>query len=325
MNREIEELVSEKDIVFDGTFWIDKNGVKHRYVDPMSDPGFKVVFGTEGNEELLIGLLNSMLPGVDIVELRYKNTEHMGASIDDGKSIFDVYCEDSSGVSYLVEMQNWSQRYFNKRAVYYSTYAIQDQARHEKKHQLHTLQKDEWDYNFAPVYVVCFLNFNMRKQFTNLEKVKEDEYLSLYRYRDIETGEELGDGTTLVFVEMKKFKKRMDECATQREMILCAMKNMSKQLEDPEKIAKNPLLKKFYHTAELAAMPSEARLTYIGRIMTRNDMLNSIAEQIEDARLEGALTQALQDAKEMLADDMPIEKISKYTKLSVEQIEALKA
>ena len=59
--------------------------------------------------------------------------------------------------------------------------------------------------------------------------------------------------------------------------------------------------------------------------MTRNDMLNSIAEQIEDARLEGALTQALQDAKEMLADGMPIEKISKYTKLSVEQIAALKA
>ena len=63
---------------------------------------------------------------------------------------------------------------------------------------------------------------------------------------------------------------------------------MRKQLEDPEKIAKEPLLKKFYHTAELAAMPSEARLTYIGRLMTRNDMLNSIAEQIEDARLEGA-------------------------------------
>ena len=57
---------------------------------------------------------------------------------DDDRAIFDVYCEDADGVRFLVEMQNWSQHYFNKRAVYYSTYAIQDQAAREKKHQQKT-------------------------------------------------------------------------------------------------------------------------------------------------------------------------------------------
>ena len=233
-----------------------------------------------------MGLLNNVIPGVDIVGLSYKNTEHQGAFKDDGKSIFDVYCEDESGVRFLVEMQNWSQRYFNKRAVYYSTYAIQDQAAREKKHQLQTLEKDEWDYNYAPVYVVCFMNFHMRKKLPGMEKVREDEYLSMYRYREIETGEELGDGTTLVFVEMKKFRKRMEQCRTPREMLLCAMKNMSVQLDIPSAISDNPLLVKFYRTAELAALPQEIRLTYIGKFMSRNDMLNSIAEQLAEARAE---------------------------------------
>ena len=70
MNKENEGKLSEKDIVLEGKIWIDKNGIKHRYVDPMSDPGFKLLFGSEGNEELLIALLNSILPGADIVSLR---------------------------------------------------------------------------------------------------------------------------------------------------------------------------------------------------------------------------------------------------------------
>ena len=40
---------------------------------------------------------------------------------------------------------------------------------------------------------------------------------------------------------------------------------------------------------------------------------------------EGDLDRAIKVAKEMLADGMPVDKICKYTELSVEQIEALKA
>lgn len=197
-----ESIITEDKIVFDGKFWVDKNGVKHRYIDPMTDEGFKILFGTEGNEDLLRELLNMIIPDADIVEMKYNNVEHHGMIKEDGKAIFDVYCEDSEGVRFLVEMQNWSQRYFNKRAVYYSTFAIQDQAAKEKKHQTKTLGKDRWDYNYAPVYVVCFLSFEMKRVPCDMKKVKEDEYLSFYRYMDVETGEELSDGTTLAFVEM---------------------------------------------------------------------------------------------------------------------------
>lgn len=39
------------------------------------------------------------------------------------------------GRRFLIEMQMWSQHYFHKRAVYYSSLSVQDQARVEKKSQ----------------------------------------------------------------------------------------------------------------------------------------------------------------------------------------------
>lgn len=66
MTNKNVKVVSETDIVFDGMFWIDKNGVKHRYVDPLLDEGFKILFGSVGNEDLLIDLLNKVLPGAEI-------------------------------------------------------------------------------------------------------------------------------------------------------------------------------------------------------------------------------------------------------------------
>lgn len=61
------------------------------------------------------------------------------------------------GRRFLIEMQMWSQHYFHKRAVYYSSLSVQDQARVEKKSQKE--RGRVWDYYFAPVYQVSFLNF----------------------------------------------------------------------------------------------------------------------------------------------------------------------
>lgn len=124
-----EEFVSEEGFII----WTDDNGVKHRFVNPLLDKGFKITLGSVGSEEHLKNLLNRILPGINIVNLRYINTERHGMTVEEGKSVFDVYCEDSDGVKFLVEMQNWSQQYFNKRAVYYSTFAVQDQASIEKR------------------------------------------------------------------------------------------------------------------------------------------------------------------------------------------------
>lgn len=98
---------------------------------------------------------------------------------------------------------------------------------------------------------------------------------------DIETREELGDGTTLVFIEMNKFRKQLQECQDWKERWLCSMKTMNAQLEIPEEISGTEL-EELYCKGEIAALPKSKKLNYISYIMSRNDELNSRAGQIAD-------------------------------------------
>ena len=62
-----------------------------RYVNPYTDFGFKKLFGTEMNKELLISFINSLFNGKEVVkDLTYLNTEHLGARELDRKAVFDV-------------------------------------------------------------------------------------------------------------------------------------------------------------------------------------------------------------------------------------------
>ena len=182
------------------------SGKLYRYADLTSDKGFKIVFGRVGSEEVLMHMLNRLI-GTNIVRLEYRNTEHPGMTEEERASRFDVYCEDEEGNCFQVEMQNWSQRFFHKRAVYYSSLVLQDQATkaQQRFRQLYGRNKT-WDYDFKPLYVVSFLNF---KNWTseNLGR-KISPYISTYRYTDIETKDELGDGTNLVFIDLHSFSKK---------------------------------------------------------------------------------------------------------------------
>ena len=199
------------------------------FVNLTYDSGFKIVFGTEGkSERLLMTLLNRVL-GMKIVSVKYLPTERLGFTEEESRSFFDVYCKDSSGRRFLIEMQMWSQHYFHKRAVYYSSLSVQDQARVEKKSQKE--RGRVWDYYFAPVYQVSFLNFP-----NTIVEPKEDggnPYISHYVYRSNDTGRELGDDTNIIFIDLQKFRKDFDECEDMCEKWLYSIRNMHLLKERP--------------------------------------------------------------------------------------------
>ena len=69
--------------------------IKDRYINPYTDFGFKKLFGTEMNKELLVSFINSLLHGREqIKKLTYLNTEHLGTGESDRRAVFDVYCEN---------------------------------------------------------------------------------------------------------------------------------------------------------------------------------------------------------------------------------------
>ena len=63
------------------------------YINPLTDFGFKRIFGTEANKDLLIDFLNTVLHLEDgIKELSYTNPERHGRKKTDPKVVFDLHC-----------------------------------------------------------------------------------------------------------------------------------------------------------------------------------------------------------------------------------------
>ena len=92
-----------------------------RYVDILSDAGFKAVFGDQKNKDVLMDLLNVVLPPHRRVkDIEYSTTELPGFT-PEGKSVrLDLRCTGEDGTGFIVEMQNSRQRHFFKRCVEYA-------------------------------------------------------------------------------------------------------------------------------------------------------------------------------------------------------------
>ena len=65
--------------------------VEERYISLLTDFGFKRIFGTAMNKDLLICFLNSLFNGRQVVkDVSFLNPEHVGDVYTDRKAIFDV-------------------------------------------------------------------------------------------------------------------------------------------------------------------------------------------------------------------------------------------
>ena len=134
--------------------------MKAKYINPFTDFGFKKIFGEEASKPLLLDFLNSLLPENNkIKSLSYKNTEHLGQTETDRKSLFDIYCEAENGEKFIVELQKAKQNFFKERTVYYSTFPIKEQA-----------EKGGWNYNLTYVFCIGILDFTFDDYKTEAEK-----------------------------------------------------------------------------------------------------------------------------------------------------------
>ncbi len=323
------------------------------------DKGFKIVLGTEGrSEKILMSLLNRLFD-FRIVDLQFLQTEKLGLTEEDAKSVFDVYCKDESGRRFLVEMQMWGQPHFDKRSMIYLSLAVMDQVREAKRKCKDKSRK--WDYNFESVYVVSFLN-QQNNISEDPDDPRVDPYISRYITRSIATGRVLNDGTNRVFIDLHRFRKTFEECTSDIERWLFSIKNMHMLKESPIGIDGTEL-EDLYFESRLAAWKPDLRTLYERLMATELDreisyeygmqlareegfakgreegrekgMAEGRAEGREEGRAEGReegrekgreegrLEANRNIARNMLAKGMSITDIAEMTSLSPEEIESL--
>lgn len=289
---------------------------EERYISLLTDFGFKRIFGTNPNKDLLIDFLNSLFDGEQVVKnVTFLNSEHVGDVRTDRKAIFDVYCENEKGEKFIVEMQNASQKYFKDRSLYYATFPIREQA-----------QKGEvWNYELKHVYVVALLNYDMTDSAFAQDTINHDIGLL-----DKQTHKVFNDKLTFKYVEIAKFNKSIEELKTNYDKWIYVLQNLSR-LDRQPRYLQTEVFSRLFNQAEIARFSKTELREYEDSLKAYRDMKNSldnaeekgIAKGLAKGRAEGKKDKAVEIAKKLLEMDMPIDAIMKATGLSQEEITKL--
>lgn len=90
------------------------------FYNPKTDLVFKKLFGTEENKDLLMSLINSILPAhQQIVKLTLRNPYNVSDYAEGKLSILDIKAEDEKGIKYDIEMQIRGDAFYGRRILYY--------------------------------------------------------------------------------------------------------------------------------------------------------------------------------------------------------------
>ena len=290
--------------------------IEERYISLLTDFGFKRIFGTKPNKDLLINFLNSLFDGFQVIkDVKYLNSEHVGDVFAERKAIFDVYCENERGEKFIVEMQNAYQKYFKDRSLFYSTFPIREQAP----------KGAEWNFQLEHVYTVALLNFDLEEEAFDKNDINHDVGLL-----DKKTLKVFNDKLSFKYVEIAKFNKTEEELDTLYDKWLYVLKNLSRLDERPSAL-KEKVFTKLFEEAEIAKFTPTELKEYEDSLKAYRDVKNSIDTALEKGREEGIAEgmakgmakEKLSTARRLLSMGLSEEQVSTATELPLEVIQKL--
>ena len=289
-------------------------GIIDRYVNFYTDFAFKKLFGTEMNKDLLISFLNALLQGREVVlDVNYLNTEHLGTQEYDRRAVFDVYCKNDKGEVFLVEMQKGEQQFFKDRSIYYSTFAIREQA-----------PRGEWNYELKGVYTIGILNFCFDKE-------REGNYYHEVKLLDTASKEVFYDKLVFIYLEMPKFTKQENELESLFDKWLYVIRNLAALMERP-RVLQEKVFAHLFEAAEIAKFSRVERYEYEESLKAYRDWFSVMAtaelrgeergkeKGLKEGLEKGRIEERLRNARGLKARGVDAEIIAQVTGLSVDDI-----
>lgn len=289
------------------------------FINPKTDFAFKKIFGSEQSKDILISFLNGILyegqPTIEDLEILnpYQAPRVRGMK----ETYLDVKARITGNKTVIIEMQVLNVEGFEKRILYNAAKA-------------YSVQLDIGEsYNLLnPVIALTITDFEM---FPQLEQVisrfilKERDYLVDYLIYDFE----------LVFVELPKFNKQLEQLANLTEKWIYFLKNARKLQDIPTNMGEIPEILRAFEIANQANLNQDELEDLEKREMFIHDQRNAITkalnqgmqkgieEGIQQGIQQGEQQKAIEIAKELL-DILDEETISQKTGLSLEEVRQLK-
>ena len=294
-------------------------------ISPRVDIAFKKIFGVEENRDLLISLINSIVGEEDQVrEVTLLNPYNAKNFRQDKLSILDIKAKGVDGKRYNIEIQISDEADYDKRALYYWA-------------KLYTEQlKAGEDYSTLSKAIGIHI--------LNLYSIPQvDRYHNVFYITEKDTGFRYFKDLELHTIELKKFSK--DSHAELADIVamvknsldmwaafltrhdLLNRENLPSELDDPA-------LKKALGVLDVMNFAPEEREAYeehLKWLRMENSALRKhetrwFEEGKEEGKAEEKKNMALEKkniARMMLQEGMDIQKISKITGLTVDEIRSL--
>ena len=285
---------------------------KERYINLLTDFGFKRVFGTEANKQFTIDFLNTLLPEHHrIQDLTFKNNENLGLTSLDRRAIFDVFCEGANGEQFIVEMQRTPQAFFKDRSLFYATFPIQEQS-----------NRGDWDYRLPPVYSVSVLDFVMNYPSQELKIKKQNTFTHHVQLTD-QDGDRFYDKLAFIYIELPKFKKTLDQLSSQEDKWIYLFRHLSELGDRPQPLSEN-IFDDLFEVAEIANFSEDEQDNYQAALKAHRDLQNVVNTAIQEAeekaekrgRQKGREEGILIVARQMKDAGLSPQEIARFTGLS---------
>lgn len=211
------------------------------YADLLLDLTFKKAFNPDTqNKVCLIELLNALLEGeIDepIEDVQSRNKEYSDGSNENRTTIFDLHCVDTKKRKFIIEVQIAKQENIVNRAIYYAAQTVVSQGDRGRGYK----------YGLDPVITVVFMEFSVFDE--------QDKYLRKAMLRE-KDGARISRTLNFVFVELPKFRKKLEELETNLDKCLYALCHI-KELRKMPSTYTGSSFELLFRTAELAKFSKE--------------------------------------------------------------------
>jgi predicted transposase/invertase (TIGR01784 family) len=295
-----------------------------RFLDPKNDYVFKRIFGSDRSHDILMSFLDAILyEGKGKIEdLEILNPYSAGAIFDLKDTYLDVRVKLKNNITVLIEMQLSNRSAFEKRVAYNAckTYANQ-------------LESGEKYYLLNPVIALTIMDFTLFE--------KSPAIINSFVFKEETQNFTYNQEIKLVFVELPKFNKKLEELETLTEKWLYFLKNAPLLREKPKTLETIPELDNALEIANLSGLTRE-QLEEIQRrqmFLTDQETITMYAKEIgmeigikmgrQEGRQEGIdlgiqkqKNLVLRQVKKIIPDITP-ELETKINNLSIESIELL--
>ena len=229
-----------------------------RYIYILTNGGFKALFGDVNNKEY-----------------------H-----------YDFMCRDEDGAIYIVEMQRYASRAYDRQ------------------------NRMGEDYDVPPVYLIGLMGTEILHQDPGLWN---DRFISEYTFREKKSGEVLDETIIIIFAELARFSKPCEECVSDIDKMLYLLKNMGNLKNRPE-WPHREVYAKIFDACEIARFDEDKRIKYEQDMYDQRRLNGEFAAARRQGVEEGIKTTAIK----MLELSMPVEVIASVTGMTQDQIKALR-